>query len=307
MNKDKIHKVRVSFLTKRGGKMQKFKTEFYQIDTDPNTILFETLLGQIDALPLRQRNFTMNGVPFRLQEYNVNGTEVSGDLVRIRMDTLPVKAALGGQLQAINLAADEGIGEETAFVYKTDTSVLALQRNRMGMSAYRFAEYVERITNRQAGITPLPILKRAVNQRLQRARTIRSVKCRFLRPTNQHPQSVGGVIDAMENVGAATISLELSMGHQRGSLIRAAVTNLIREAQQLLRPDNREAIQSIKVAVKDGDNDPGYIIDMIKDTLVDERNLGRGHRRHLTYTARLEYLRAALTSQATDLRDVVHT
>jgi hypothetical protein len=103
---------------------------------------FEQLIEQVDATPPDDnRNLEVGTNPARLQVSGVWNQCREGEMVRIRMDTLPRKASLDGALEDLDFGDDEGLGEETAFLYHPPTRILAIQRNRTGVSASSLVWY----------------------------------------------------------------------------------------------------------------------------------------------------------------------
>ncbi|WP_442940553.1 DUF6731 family protein [Nostoc sp.] len=66
----------------------------------------------------------------------------------------------------IQLAQNEGIGEQSAFIYHPATSILALQSNRNGVSPGDFAKYFEIFAGTNASISFDPVIQMSVLQRL---------------------------------------------------------------------------------------------------------------------------------------------
>src|SRR5580704_9270886 len=105
---------------------------------------FEDLVQLVEESPRDDgRNLEIGPDPARLQESGIWNHCHEGEMVRIRMDMLPRKASLDGALEDLDFEDDEGLGEETAFLYHPPTQVLALQRNRSGVSASGLAWYVK--------------------------------------------------------------------------------------------------------------------------------------------------------------------
>ena len=104
---------------------RKLKMDFLKVvlpDEFPRS--FESVLNAVNVSPKDDaRNAIRNDCPFRLQEARQTGDYWKGEMIRIRMDQLPIKAKLSGDISSIDLEDDEGIGEETAFLYHVPTSV----------------------------------------------------------------------------------------------------------------------------------------------------------------------------------------
>ncbi len=84
------------------------------------------------------------------------------------MDTLPRKSNVEtGQLTLLDLDDDEGLGEETAFLYDPATHCLTIQRNRFGVSANAFATYCTEIGAFESALNLEPIISADAIARLQ--------------------------------------------------------------------------------------------------------------------------------------------
>ena len=60
-------------------------------------------------------------------------------MLRIRLNESHVRAKLSGETAELELDEDEGLGEETAFVFHHVPGILIVQRNRSGVTASAFA------------------------------------------------------------------------------------------------------------------------------------------------------------------------
>jgi hypothetical protein len=122
---------------------KKIVVDFYRVSiTHPNGSRLERLLDQTIASPAGTRNVNRDRNYIRLQEGSAHGQFWYGEMIRIRMEELPMKAALSGTVESLDLEKDEGLGEGTAFLYHIPSRIFALQRNRMGVSASSFAYYM---------------------------------------------------------------------------------------------------------------------------------------------------------------------
>lgn len=114
----------------------------------------------------------------RLQSAKHTATTWRGDMLRIRMNEAPVKAKLSGETNTIELAEDEGLGEETAFFFNVPTQVLVIQRNRSGVSASALAKYFKVLCKAKA-IRFDCILKEDALNRIARMQSIRTFEVQF--------------------------------------------------------------------------------------------------------------------------------
>src|SRR5258707_7859842 len=148
------------------------KIDFFKVVMPEDAgMTFEALLNRIGQIPLQDeaRTQEISGDPVRLQElHHQQGGHIEGDMVRTRMDTLPRKSNIEtGELALLDLDEDEGLGEETAFLYDPATHCLTIQRNRYGVSASAFATYCTEIGAFESAITLEPIISGDAIARLQ--------------------------------------------------------------------------------------------------------------------------------------------
>jgi hypothetical protein len=119
------------------------KIDFFKVTMpDDAAVTFEAHLDAIQQIPLQDdaRTRSLRGDPVRLQQLHHRAGCVEGDMVRTRMDSLPEKSNVDtGELTPLDLREEEGLGEETAFLYDPPSRCLAIQRNRYSVSASALA------------------------------------------------------------------------------------------------------------------------------------------------------------------------
>jgi hypothetical protein len=154
--------------------MKQLSIDFYRVTMPHGARAFETVVETVSQLAAgAARNLEVSGAPIRLQESAAWQHCVEGEMVRIRMDMLPRKASLAGDLDDLDLDADEGLGEESAFLYDPRMRVLLIQRNRTGVSASSLAWYFKEKGNLGDPINLEPVLQRGVMQKLARMQAVR--------------------------------------------------------------------------------------------------------------------------------------
>ena len=92
--------------------------DFYRVEVVNGGQSFEHVVTAVG----RSRNDASRNVElptgvYRLSRFARVGTRIEGEVIRIRMTDLPVKARLSGEVSDIDLAEDEGVGEQTAFIF----------------------------------------------------------------------------------------------------------------------------------------------------------------------------------------------
>ena len=284
------------------------RADFFRVNIQDFEGDFSTLLERAKALPDNDESRVVEiyKVPFRLQSsVNVNGIW-EGELVRIRMTDVPVVASLTGELEQLELEDDEGIGEETAFLYHQQTRILVLQRNRLGVSAANLARYFSQLLNLEASIFCDPILAGDAFQRLQEMRLIKKFELRVSgidRMNIFHDQNLGveEVIALQEKFCAPNISIELSVGHRRDvSLIADRIKQTARSFLGFSNdPDGQ--VRKIEISGKYEDDGPTEVIDLLEYWIREEVVITPASSRFVSYLERLAALHQAWDKRSVEI------
>ena len=284
------------------------RADFFRVNIQDFEGDFSTLLERAKALPDNDESRVVEiyKVPFRLQSsVNVNGI-CEGELVRIRMTDVPVVASLTGELEQLELEDDEGIGEETAFLYHQQTRILVLQRNRLGVSAANLARYFSQLLNLEASIFCDPILAGDAFQRLQEMRLIKKFELRVSgidRMNIFHDQNLGveEVIALQEKFCAPNISIELSVGHRRDvSLIADRIKQTARSFLGFSNdPDGQ--VRKIEISGKYEDDGPTEVIDLLEYWIREEVVITPASSRFVSYLERLAALHQAWDKRSVEI------
>ena len=159
---------------------RKMTVDFYTVETPLGNPPFEESLKAIDLLGRGiNKNFaSRDGQFIRMQVYRRRGGLTEADMLRIRMEDMPRKANLAGDVDALDLKDDEGLGEETALLYDDHTRLLLLQRNRHGVSASALTSYVSNKVGHTRPYVLLPVLDPDVMARVQRLGDVRKFAIR---------------------------------------------------------------------------------------------------------------------------------
>jgi hypothetical protein len=270
---------------------------------------FEHLIQQVsDMAHDDTRNLEIGANPARLQESAVWNHCHEGEMVRIRMEMLPRKASLDGTLEDLNFNEDEGLGEETAFLYHPPTRVLAMQRNRTGVSASALAWYFKEKGRIEEPIDIAPVLQRGVMERLAQIQLVRRLEIsvagldRGLILQNRG-HGVADIVRLSEELRAPKVSISLSMGHQRrGGLILEQVLAIARNLRELAG-DHRDEVQKIEIAGIDA-ADEKIVLDLIEDRMTDIQLVQPEASRTIPYRARRNAVREAWTRRRQELADM---
>ena len=287
---------------------RKMKIDFYHLKMPPGAKRsFVDLLEMARGLPDEARAVFLNGVPFRLQELRSSREWYLGDMLRIRMEGLPPVAKITGEEQDLDIPDDAGLGEETAFLFFPAANALLLQRNRMSVSAAAFEDYFSSLgTVEPDGIALDPILRRDAMVRLMRMGVYRKFTVTVAGLQNMRvPRASGLAIKSMINISqefrAPSLTVEVSMGHGRGTLTRIRET-ISQLGRILVREEEAgERVTRMLVRGKDDPDEPVEVVDLIEDRLVEAEDVNIGRKFASARRARQNALLAAFTRNRDDL------
>lgn len=212
------------------------KIDFYTVEVPENSPPFESMVEADSKTPDNDsRTIEVRGHNVRLQRATTRRGVVEADMLRIQMSQLPSKAKLSGAVSSLNLDEDEGIGNETCFLYHPATKVMAIQRNKSGVTARMLAEYFQQKNGLTSPIELSSVIQKDALDRLSRMQETRKIRIRMAGVTNpdffkgRADTAVGEMLNIMKFMDAPTANVELSMGRQPGSLSVARVVKMARE------------------------------------------------------------------------------
>jgi hypothetical protein len=247
--------------------------DFYRVRVeDKQDRTFLNLLETIHDLPDdagRAQHRSEDAI--RLQSMKKGNTSWRGDMLRIRMNEAPVKAKLSGETSAIDLEEDEGLGEETAFLFHAPTNILLIQRNRSGVSASALAKYIK-VLGKTNSITFDCILKEDALTRIAKMQNIKTFEIQFAGVQNgQNLRGKGLSAKAMysmlDRFQAPNATIRLSTGKKQGTLhnVLDAVSDLFGNQADAEPKD----IKRIFVVGSEGDEEERTMIDLLQDRLTE--------------------------------------
>ena len=209
---------------------------------------------------------------------------VYGLVVKIRMRDVPVLARLDGYVGDLPLRPDEGVGEETSFLYSARHNILAMQRNGHGTRASTFLAYLEYITR----VEPLElqaVLGEDAMRTLRRMTVIRRFEVRLA--NRESPEDLRGrglsidrMIDLLSHFAAARIDVSLGMtGEPRFKTMN--IGNVLDAALSLLRlrSEDDRRVTRLRVLGKSEENEPLEVLDLIENRMREEVPVERDGRR----------------------------
>jgi len=274
--------------------------DFYEVEvSNSGGRSFQDLLQQVhNTSPSdSSRVVTYGSTPIRLQNTSFSAAHYwLVEMIKIRMDNVPIKASLDGETEAIELEDDEGIGEETIFLFDVPTGILTLQRNRYGVSASTLAFYFEQAAE-GASITLMPVLEGEALKKVEAMQTFRSFEFRVAAPKNMGmlkgvDKGVRAMMELTQQYEAPHILVQLSMG--RGNRLGTLSGMVIHEAKRLLSYNQADA-NVVERLVVTGKSEGGEtkVIDLLNHRMVekvaiqtqDDRRLLAPEREHAVLNA----------------------
>lgn len=285
------------------------KIDFFLVEV-PEDVVFADILSKVSHLRSNdvRRAQEVDGIPYRMHELRKAGHLWEGDMMRIRMNDIPVIASLDGKVEEVDLDDDEGIGEETSFLYDEQTHVLAFQRNRFGMTPQKFGRYFEVFEGLDEPIIPTMVLDPNVAVELARVRVVRKLQLRFAGIRNPKLVTEHGpnAIDAIKLLDGESpvVDITLAMGHERGSLPLRAAIESAKKFFRWAEGRGEAQVDTVKVIGTFDDDSPADI-DLLAFRMVETHDVEPDRRsRRLLYGDRKAALRAAFNHRKGQLNNL---
>lgn len=190
---------------------------------------------------------------------------------RLRDTNLPAKAKIDREIEPIQLAEDEYIGEEANAIYDEHLGVLMLQRNRYSLGPNGIEEYLNLVWASQTEkiyLRPIPSLN--PTEKAKKAKNYRKITIRFADVRNKAPDIPEGkplrhIFDALRTYKAVSAEITMTMGYVRGdTLDPATVKDSIEDVL-----GNRDSIAKAEVGVKLDDDASVELVDLFADKIHD--------------------------------------
>jgi len=143
---------------------------FYRVtvQNDPPRNFDDILRSFTTAIPEDERRTLEPGdSPIRLQFARRAQTLWTGEMLRIRLHEDLAKARTNGHQEQIQFDPDEGLGEQTAFLFHPGTSVLVVHEHRGAVPVSAMPKYFKTFCEVR-GVTIEPLLKPEAIQRAAR-------------------------------------------------------------------------------------------------------------------------------------------
>lgn len=284
---------------------RRIKVDFYRVSVPDGSPPMEALIRNVQALPedSDDRVVSIRERPLRLQHAGMSLQRMEGELMRIDMDEIPRKGKRTGEAQEIDLEDDEGIAEDTAFLFWPQRDILLLERNRRAVTGNAFARYFEKTNNLAGPIILEPVIRAHGLRQLNNTRVARKILIKIAPLDNpevfrESDTSTKQLATLARRFGSPHMTMELSMGHSKGFLAEGW-KGLIRDLRAVWSQDST----SIEKLVINGrtDDDEKTVFDLLKYRMeyIEEAEPYAGRR--VSYSDRKDVLRRALEMERQNL------
>jgi hypothetical protein len=251
-------------------KPKRMRIDFYQVEVAGPA--FEAMVEAVSRLAPEDRNVTIGSYPVRLQTHGrwPRPGCIEGDMVKIRMEDVPPKASLSGEVESLDLSEDEGLGEETAFLYDPQSQILVLQRNFYGVGTSSLAEYFFQKSGTSGPILFHPVLDRDAMEKLTSIVKVRKLEMRIAAPAaadaaRERNPGVSQALELIDYLEAPKITISATMGHEEGGFAFRHAKRLW-ETLNSLRQRNPRSVEKLEIGGLDA-NDHRLDIDLIESRL----------------------------------------
>lgn len=292
--------------------MKTVKYDFFQVETPEDRPLVD-ILDDIFLKEYEDRIVEIFGYPVCLDQLasSSNG-KVHGLFIKVRMDGIPPKANIKtGEKHAIELDDDEGLGEDTVFIFDPSLNVLVLQRNRIGVTPSQFSRYIHDNCDLDGDIRLAPILVEGAYQRLAQFGVFRKLRVRVSPLVSNEifrgqGHSVSKLADLSQEFQSPVIDVSFGMGRaKKGSLLPAAIKEMI-DSLLYIRDQNTQAVTNLEITGKDDDDSDTNFIDLIEERMVEEADVALNDARQIDIPGRYDAGLDALHRRRPELRRLLN-
>jgi len=253
---------------------------FYKVTVEHDVpIRFDEILQRFqDDIPADvRRTLEPRDSPLRLQWIRQVRGVWAGEMLRIRMHEDLRKASKNGNEEPIQFAPDEGLGENTAFLFHAATRTLAIHEQRGAVPVSALPHYFKTF-GEVRDITFEPMIKPQAMERVRRMPSIYSFDIHLAGidradHLDTAGRSAGAVLDMLQVFRAPKASIHIEMPKRRGRHedrgtlrnVRDAVSGFLR-----LNRNDQNAVTKLIVIGADPDGQrEEAAIDLLEDRLVE--------------------------------------
>lgn len=248
---------------------------FYRVTVNPKTNhqkSFEEILDAADKSPDDEsRTVSRPDGPIRLQFVRKSASVWQGEFIRIRLGEEPKRANLKGKVEPIHFETDEGLGEESAFLYDPVCNIIAYHEHRGGVGLINAGKYLKSVGDVRS-IQFSPVIREEALERVAGMGRIREFVVHLAGiPTGHSLKGVGKSALALFNAASAfqapKAQIRLQVGKENGlSKVVEAIRELLHSGEDV--HDKVTKLVVIGSEAEGTDLEDEAIIDLLQDRLV---------------------------------------
>lgn len=293
-------------------KSKTFNFDFYYLKIPNSNKRFEDLLQHVsNSANDQSRNLKRSdGDLIRLKHATINSWNdcCEGSLVKNRIsNTPPGKMDLQGKDSPLDLKEDEGIYEETAFLYNPRLSVLLLQRNKTAVLDGDFVRYFKAKGGTNCEIELSPILKKDVLDRLDKLTEVKKLVIKLKGPENLTPlKGQEGLLDLQmlelaKELRAVEYTISVSSGRKKENFLSSKAKDI---AKKIFRHSSEQSLEVKKIEIGgiNQDDERDYL-DLISDRMTEKHSI-KYTGKHILYTDKQDALRKIWEKYSLDLESM---
>jgi len=185
-------------------------------------------------------------------------------IFKLRSTELP-SVIDGDGVKRLPLAEDTHLGEPICFAYDPSRQVAVVQSSASGPRAQVISHFLDELRF-PYHVEVEPLLRRDMIERLEKTSVFRSLEFKIRRPARQARAALGNAglpieraLEAMEDVDAATIGMQLSIGNGKGELMADKVKSYVKRLFMMGSTD----VTSLKVSGVEKEGSKAVILDML--------------------------------------------
>ena len=265
--------------------------DFYDIEIiapqdNKNPPTFEQLLRKVKDMTREARTTSVRGSPMRAHRVGEHQNVWTGDMLKIRMDDISLRASTKGNAREFDLDDDEGMGEPTCFLFAPKQNALVLEASRKGVTRAMFSEYFGLVTDADVHVSLQPYVHPDAMSRMKDLHVVRKFEVALARSGNisdlrKSDYGMSGLAVAVDHFDAPRVDLTLSMGHKK----KGTLNSVLDAVRGLWKKEGLE-IKKMRVHGKAADEED-LMIDFLEDRLKYEAVVETDPvARRVTYPAR---------------------
>lgn len=274
---------------------------FYQVEC-PEGVRLENVLSRIRRKNARNRTVSLNSIPTLMAKLRKDDDYYQGEVIKIRMDGLPGVVRMGAdEINDLELQADQGLGEEAAFLYHIPTGIIALQLNISGVRESAFCRYISNFGDTDQPFLLRPVLRQDAFARYENMQFIRNFEIKLASgfSTDILEDSGGNelfsdILRHMRTYSSGSIDLKMSVGspHDRTATLDDRVRTVIEFFRNLVSSGVAD-VQKLKVSGKQNELLSTEVVDLIDDVMKERVKIEMSENRRYLYSARKDAVRNA--------------